>query len=185
MKKPPLKSENKEEYSDLASGIFALALAVVLFITTLSHTVTFSNSSIGPVTIPRAISIVIFVLGLILIVKWAAGRKKVHKAPASAGAEEKSRPQKSAEERKLELFRRITAPGTFLLITVYLLLMKKIGFTLSSCLYITLQISLLSADVSPKRILKAFIIGVVSSVVIYMLFAKVFQLYLPTARWGF
>lgn len=185
MKKNPLKSGNKEEYSNLASGIFALLLAVALFLMTLSHTKTFSNSSIGPVAIPRAVSIAIFALGLILIIKWMIGRKKAEKAPAPAVAKEESRTQESAEEHRLAVFRKITAPASFLLIALYLLLMKKIGFALSSCLYITLQTPLLSVDVSPKSFLKSFIIGAVFSVVIYILFAKVFQLYLPAAGWGF
>ena len=186
MKKIQFSVKIKEEYSDLCSGIFALLVAAVTFFMTLSHTTTFSNSIIGPVAIPRAISIIIFIMGIGLIVNWALKRQKISKnSKPIVSSEESVQSQTDTEERKLSIFREITAPVSFLLLALYIFAMKHLGFTLASCLYLTLQIPLLSADVKPKSFLKAFLIGIVALIIIFVLFSKVFQLRLPTGAWGF
>jgi len=83
------------------------------------------------------------------------------------------------------LFKAITPWVSFIYIGLYIYLMRKIGFVLSSTLYLTLQIPLLSVDMSRKSYLKAFIIGVITAVVVFLIFAKGFGLRLPTNDWGF
>lgn len=66
----------------------------------------------------------------------------------------------------------------------YIYLMDKIGFAFSSILYLFSQMIVMGRwPVKKKSILIYLVIAVVSSVVIYILFNKVFMLMLPRAGW--
>ena len=85
----------------------------------------------------------------------------------------------------MKLFRVLTPWVSFAYIALYISLMRPFGFTLASVVYLTLQIPLLSVDFSKKSWLKALIIGIITSVVVFLIFAKGFGLRLPTNGWGF
>ena len=174
-----IRFEITDEFKGLASGIFTEAIAVLGFLATLSYRDnTYSMSVIGPVTVPRFVCLAILLLGVLQIIKWAAARKGAPKA-------EKSSVDQNAPLDKMQIVRKITPLCSFLLIAAYIWLMKAIGFTMGSVVYLTLQIPLLSVDFSGRRFLKSFILAVIVSAVVFVLFAKGFQLHLPTGPWGF
>ena len=77
------------------------------------------------------------------------------------------------------LFQKITLPCTLVLIFLYILLMPKIGFTIATFFFLTLQITLLSTDISAKSWLKSLLIALVASVGIYVIFGCAFGLAVP------
>ncbi len=170
------------ENSQLASGIFAIVIAGLAFAATFSHSSPTLASIIGPVTIPRTISALIFALGVLLLMRHFTAKKntspKTGQAASSGEASDES-------VDKMQLLRVVTPWASFALIALYILLMHPIGFTLSSTVYLTLQIPLLSVDFSKKSFLKAFLIGLIASAVVFLIFAQGFGLRLPSNAWGF
>lgn len=120
---------------------------------------------------------IIFVLGVVQIIRHFVNQKK---NPAAKTAEVSKKPLD-----KMYVFRVITPWVSFVLIALYIFLMRKIGFVLASTLYMTLQIPLLSVDLKWKSFLKAFIIAIITAVVVFLIFAEGFGLRLPTNDWGF
>ena len=179
MIKKLLKFEIKDAYMKLAGGIFTVLVAAIAYMTTTGSTKTYSTSSIGPVTIPRIVCGAIFTLGIVQIIQWCIVRGKAPKEKV-----EKTRENEEPVD-KIFVFRKITPVVSFLLLALYIFLMGKVGFVIASVAYLTLQIPLLSVDLSPKSFLKSLILGVIVSALIFLLFAKGFQLRLPTGPWGF
>ena len=77
------------------------------------------------------------------------------------------------------LFQKITMPCTIVLIFLYILLMPKIGFTIATFCFLTLQITLLSTDLSAKSWLKSLLIALIAALVIYIIFGCAFGLAVP------
>ena len=166
----------------LVSGIFTLVISALAFAATFSHSSASIKSIIGPVTVPRVVSLLIFVLGVVQIIQHFIKRSaldgKCKKEHAASAAEEEG-------IDRMKLFRVLTPWVSFAYIALYISLMRPVGFTLASVVYLTLQIPLLSVDFSKKSWLKALIIGIITSVVVFLIFAKGFGLRLPTNGWGF
>ena len=179
--------EIKAENSDLASGIFTIIVAVLAFCATFSHSSSSLQSVIGPVTVPRLVSGIIMLLGAVLVVRHFAKNHRTNADPDGQGKTDSTAEMAQQEETadKMKVFRVITPWCCFLLIAIYIFLMRKIGFTLASIFYLTLQIPLLSVDFSKKSFLKAFVIGIIASAVVYLIFAQGFGLQLPSNDWGF
>ncbi len=178
--KKMLSFEINEDKLPLVQGIFTILVSILFFLTTMGSSKTYSTSTIGPVTIPRFVCGAIFVLGVAQIILWFGRRSKkpIAKAPEKAQEDD-------VQLDRLEVMRKITPPVTFLLLALYIWLMGKIGFVLASTLYLSLQIPLLSVDFRSKFFVKSAIIGIVVSSVVFLLFAKGFQLHLPMGPWGF
>lgn len=171
-----LRLDIDEQNMELASGIFAVVIAILAFLTTFG-TKSFSSSDIQPQTIPQILCVAMAVLGMILIVRWCIKKKKgLIKSAKKTDAEKMDR---------MEVFRRITPTVCFVLLAGYVWLMRPLGFVCASVLYLTVQIPFLSVDLSPKSFLKAFAIGVVTAVAAYLIFVTGFGLQLPTNRFGF
>lgn len=175
-----LSFDFKPENSGLVSGVFTLLIAAVAFGATFSHSAASLKSVIGPVTVPRMVVAIIFALGVAQIVRHVIQRKN-QGAPAMTNVpEEEEQPLD-----KMKVFKVLTPWVSFALIALYIYLMKPIGFVLASTLYVTLQIPLLSVDLSWKSFLKAFIIAIITAVVVFLIFKVGFGLRLPTNGWGF
>lgn len=172
--------EIRELFEGLAAGIFTMLIAALGYLATLNGVKTFSNSSIGPVTIPRIICAVIFFLGIIQVCRWFLRDRKLLKK------EEMPVQQELTDEEVIILaYRKFTPILSFLIIALYIYLMRTCGFVIASTIYLTLQIPLLSTDLSLKSFVKAFAIGAIASTVIFLIFGKGFQLRLPKGKWGF
>ena len=67
---------------------------------------------------------------------------------------------------------------------IYIFLMDKIGFTISSILYLFSQMVVMGKwPVSKKSMILYLMISVAVSAVIYVMFNRVFMLILPKAGW--
>lgn len=169
----------KRDFRDLYAGLVTMATAAFLFFSTFG-TKSFTTGSIKADTIPKIVAVVMFVLGVLTIVKWLR-EKPVKEVEAKAPEADES----AAEETVKERFKKITTPVTLALIFLYILIMDKVGFVISTFLYLTAQITLLSTDLSKKSFLKSALIAVIASVLIFLIFGKAFKLALPVNNFGF
>lgn len=172
----------KKNFTDLISGIVVMALASFFYWTTIG-TKSFMKAGKGrlaPDTVPKVVAIAMFVLGVIIIVKWLINTKQGKIAPAEKEDDSANTEGMTEEQIKnRRLFQKITLPCTLVLIFLYILLMPKIGFTIATFFFLTLQITLLSTDISAKSWLKSLLIALVASVGIYVIFGCAFGLAVP------
>ena len=172
----------KKNFTDLISGIVVMALASFFYWTTIG-TKSFMKAGKGrlaPDTVPKVVAIAMFVLGVIIIVKWLINTKQGKIAPAEKEDDSANTEGMTEEQIKnRRMFQKITLPCTLVLIFLYILLMPKIGFTIATFFFLTLQITLLSTDLSVKSWLKSLLIALVASVGIYVIFGCAFGLAVP------
>ena len=172
----------KKNFTDLISGIVVMALAAFFYWTTIG-TKSFMKAGKGrlaPDAVPKVVAIAMFVLGVIIIVKWLINTKQGKIAPAEKEDDSANTEGMTEEQIKnRRLFQKITLPCTLVLIFLYILLMPKIGFTIATFFFLTLQITLLSTDISAKSWLKSLLIALVASVGIYVIFGCAFGLAVP------
>lgn len=175
--------ENKRKNTqDLIAGIVIMALAAFFFATTFG-TKSFLGTGRGrtaPDTIPKIVAIAMFILGALITAKWFVALRKgtlppIHVEDDAADCMGMSQ----AEIDRRHLFQKITMPITLVIIFCYILIMPMIGFTISTFLFLSVQITLLSVDFSAKSWIKSIIIALLASVGIYLIFGCAFSLAVP------
>ena len=173
------KSKN---YSDLVAGIVVMLLAAFFYWTTLG-TKSFMKAGRGrlaPDAVPKAVAIAMFVLGIVIIVKWLIDSARGKVKPAEAFDDSEDCVGMTEEQvRNRHLFQKITMPCTLVLIFLYILLMSRIGFTIDTFFFLTLQITLLSMVLSVKSWLKSALIALIASLAIFIIFGCAFGLAVP------
>ena len=173
------KSKN---YSDLVAGIVVMLLAAFFYWTTLG-TKSFMKAGRGrlaPDAVPKAVAIAMFVLGIVIIVKWLIDSARGKVKPAEAFDDSEDCVGMIEEQvRNRHLFQKITMPCTLVLIFLYILLMSRIGFTIDTFFFLTLQITLLSTVLSVKSWLKSALIALIASLAIFIIFGCAFGLAVP------
>lgn len=173
------KSKN---YSNLVAGIVVMLLAAFFYWTTLG-TKSFMKAGRGrlaPDAVPKAVAIAMFVLGIVIIVKWLIDSARGKVKPAEAFDDSEDCVGMTEEQvRNRHLFQKITMPCTLVLIFLYILLMSRIGFTIDTFFFLTLQITLLSTDLSVKSWLKSALIALIASLAIFIIFGCAFGLAVP------
>jgi Tripartite tricarboxylate transporter TctB family. len=155
-----------QRYKDIVSGAFLLLIAAVLYTATFNIR-TFMETAYGATFVPRLVAIVIAVLSLILLIQG------IQKARRSEGEEGAETVPKSGRHVIL----------TFGLIIGYILVLDKLGFILSTAIYSTLQMYVLS-DFNRRKIVLYLIISTIASVTLYLVFKKLLYVMLPTGILG-
>ena len=177
-----MQENKKKNYQDLISGIIIMALAVFFFWTTFG-TKSFLGTGRGrtaPDTIPKIVAAAMFVIGAVITMKWFIAMKKgsLPKLEVEDDAED-CEGMDGKEIATRHLFQKITMPVTLVLVFCYILAMPRIGFTISTFFFLTLQITLLSIDFSWKSWVKSIVIALIASVGIYPIFGCAFGLAVP------
>ena len=162
----------KSKYVDLAAGIVVIGLALFVFIASIGMK-SFAAAQIEPQFVPRLTAFALFFLGALIIARWELARRRG------------TLPKDEEQKEKTSVLARVTPVITFVLLFLYIFSLTRLGFTISTMLYLTAQISLLSGIFTRKEILKNAIISVISSVTIYLFFSVAFTIYLPVGPWGF
>ncbi len=174
--------KQKKNIQDLIAGLVVMALACFFYWTTIG-TKSFMKAGKGrlaPDAIPKTVAIAMFVLGIIIIIKWLINSKKGKVKPLEAEDDsDDCIGMTEAQIKNRHLFQKITMPCTVALIFLYILVMPEIGFTISTFCFLTLQITLLSTDLSVKSWLKSLLIALIASLVIYVVFGCAFGLAVP------
>ena len=114
------KSKN---FSDLIAGIVVMLLAAFFYWTTLG-TKSFMKAGRGrlaPDTVPKAVAIAMFVLGIVIIVKWLIDSARGKVKPVEAIDDSEDCIGLTEEQIKnRHLFQKITMPCTLVLISCIL-----------------------------------------------------------------
>lgn len=161
----------KRKYWDLASGIAFLVLSIAVFVGA-QNVKTLAVSSIGSGFFPSVVSILLAITSIAII----AGGIVQSRKPDTPAAQKAV----SAAAEKPRVWGVV---GTFGLMALYALLITKVGFLITTTVYLFIQINILSPKASRKQLMFA-IISVVASVIIYYTFVKVFNLMLPAGILG-
>lgn len=172
----------KKNFTDFVAGLVVMALAAFFYWTTLG-TKSFMKAGRGrlaPDAVPKAVAAAMFVLGIVIILKWLVDSKRGKVAPVEAADDSADCVGMTpAQVKNRHLFQKITMPCTIALIFLYIKAMPELGFTIPTFVFLTLQITLLSTDLSVKSWLKSLVIALVASVCIYVIFGCAFGLALP------
>lgn len=160
---------------DLYTGIFFILFAVFLYAQ--SYAIKMSKAdALGPQFFPRLVAVAITILAVVLILKSIAAIK----------AEKAEAADKPAEASKGIPW---NAPLllTMALLIGYFLLVDKVGFIILTTIYLFCQMFLLLPKGSIKNMKYLIVVAAVSIVIpvgIYMLFYKVFSIFLPAGILG-
>ena len=164
----------KKKYWDLVSGSLLLLFSAAVFIGAQSVK-TLAVSSIGSGFFPSVVSVLLAITSIFIIIGGIAQARK----PDKTTDKEKAAGGKPAEDKP----RVWGVIGTFALMAFYAVLLPKLGFLITTTVYLFVQINILSPRESRKQFLFG-IISVVTSVVIYYTFVLVFHLMLPAGILG-
>lgn len=177
-----MRENKKRNYMDLISGIVIMVLAAFFFYTTFG-TKSFLGTGRGrtaPDTIPKIVAIAMFVLGAIIAGKWVRQAIRGTLPPRSVTDDTADCEGMTEQQiRKRHLFQKATMPLTLLFIFCYIFAMPRVGFTISTFFFLTLQITLLSTDLSGKNWCKSLLIALIAAVGIYIIFGCAFNLAVP------
>ena len=158
----------KTKVKDCLSGLLAIVFSVVFFVETFNIK-SLGYSVIGASFFPKLFCILMFCIGLVLFI---------------SNIKETVVYIKSINFNKDELKKRFLKSKRLILsmlfVIVYLYTIDKIGFVVSSSVYLFLQIVLLTPEISKKKVLVFFIISVSISVVVFAIFTFLLKISLPS-----
>lgn len=157
---------------DLVTGLAGLALSAFYILCARSISVFegVGATAINSRTLPMLWGICLALLSALLLLRYFRSLKS-----------EKNGEQKSDAE---PLRAKLAVPATFLLLTLYVLLMKPMGFVLMTGVYLFAQMLVLA----PKGKLKiwfAVVLSVVLAVGIYLIFLRLLNVPLPAGILAF
>ncbi|ETP72594.1 hypothetical protein BXO88_01565 [Oribacterium sp. C9] len=154
------------KYGDFVVGIFYAVLGVALIIGAKALPKS-KVMEIGPDFMPTLIGVIILILAGILLVETASRFKAQKTELETSGYKDTSD------------YKRVL--GSLAAATVYVNILKPVGFIISTLVYLLIQIYILAPDQSrtKKDIITYVIIDVVFTVVVYLLFRYGFKIVLP------
>jgi hypothetical protein len=154
------------KYLDIVSGTAVLLLAAALYIGS-TGIKSLDVSRFGSGFFPSIVAGLLAILGLVIV----AGGIRQARGPDQKSADKDGKPRPWA------------VVATFVLMAAYAAFLPTLGFLVSTGVYLFVQMLLLVP--SDKRNFGLFgIISVVTAVVVYYTFVKVFQLMLPAGILG-
>jgi len=144
----------KNRFADLMIGVLMMALAVAVLL--LSGSLAQAKVGLGPAGYPRAVAIIMLVLGLVMVVSTLIkGMPKLVWKPDR------------------QMFLRVA--GTVVISFVYLWLLNQIGFLFLTPFYLFALMWIFRYP----NLKVAALASIGSSILIYLLFTKVFMVFLP------
>lgn len=155
-----------KRYKDVVIGGILAVLSCIYLAISFQIKLTNIDRIVGSRLFPQIIGTIILLFSIWLIVSGVQNAKRV---------------VAREQEPKKNHIRTIIVLGSF---AAYIFLMDKIGFTVSSILYLFSQmIAMGSWPVKKKSLILYLVISVTTSIAVYVLFYKVFMLMLPKAGW--
>lgn len=149
---------------DILSSLVMAGICGVGLVLTRSLPPSTREYDLGPAFLPGLILwLIIFLCGLKVIVALILNDQKV--IPAGNG-------------------RKVQGISTIILVGMYCFLYGPLGFLLDTFLYLILQITIVTPK-EKRKFLTIFLIDIISTVIIYLVFTKGFGLRLPKGLVGF
>mgnify|MGYP000871621603 FL=1 len=157
---------------DMIAGIFLFVFSVIMYYASFSIKI-LMVSRIGSRFVPQLLAIAMGILSLVLVVQSLLRMK----------TEEIQAREKKGGSAAWSLRDTVPIWGTFLALIVYAVTFEPLGFIVSTTLYLLVQFYLLTSMVKRKHLV-FLISAVLTSVVVYFIFVKVFYLMLPEGILG-
>ena len=154
----------EKRYKDSMAGVFLFVVGIVYFIYSFQIQQT---TGVGARTLPQFLGIMLIILSVILFIKGLL-----------AGEQAKADKQDEAHGEKPNYLRVLL---TFILLALFVAILKPVGFCVSSFIYLFLQMMLLvrKENRSNQVLLKVILIALVVSVSLTLIFVKGFSIMLP------
>ncbi len=175
-------NKNKKNFTDLIAGLVVMIIAAFFYWTTLGTKsfMKMGRGRLAPDAVPKTVAILMFALGIIIIAKWAVNMKNGKIPPLEIADDSADCEGMSETQIKIRhLFQKITMPLTIAFVFLYIYFMPESGFVLSTIIFLTFQITLLSTDLSLNSWVKNLIIAVIAALAIYIIFGCAFGLAVP------
>lgn len=170
----------KNKYRDVFSSVFVIALAI--FIAYFSKDIrVLKYTSVSANFFPRIIALILGLLGTIQLVISILEVKK-----SGLNSMEDNTDVKEDTSSGSKIGRIISCNADWvsvILIMAYVFLLGKLGFIISSVVYLFLQMIVLSNS-EKRKYLSLVLVAVIAPVIIYLIFTKVFGLMLPAGILG-
>jgi hypothetical protein len=161
------KSKELHVTKETFLAVIIFIFSIILFSATYSMK-TMALASIGPAFVPRLIAVLMCALSVIEI-----GSSLFRSIEASTETEE--------ERKGVKKYSDILS---IVIIFFYILILKRLGFILSSSLFLFFQIWLIQGKVKKRKLITFAIVSICLASCIYLLFVKGFSLILPVGILG-
>jgi putative tricarboxylic transport membrane protein len=159
-----------KKYGDLISGGFLLILAIALFFGSFGVQ-RLTISRIGSGFVPQVVAVILAVVS-IGVIRNGVIALKFHLN------ERKDKKEENKEQANMKGFAL-----TLVLLLAYLFTLTTVGFLITTTVYLFAQMLILATK-EQRKIPLLIGISVVTSVTVYFIFLKVFQLVLPAGILG-
>ena len=153
-----------KKYGDLIAGISVAAIGLIIFIA--SGSIAQKDSKIGADFLPRIVSAVLFILGCALALRGARSAKAF-----------------SNDEGDAAKPAYLTMLASLALMIAYAALLSRVGFIITSAVYLFLQILLISRK-EEIHYIKIAVISLCAPIAIFLLFVNVFGIMIPPGILG-
>lgn len=156
-----------KKYGDLATGIVFLAIAVVFYVLA-GQLPPSLLGGVGSDFMPKILAVG---TGILSVLQMISGVKTMRKDFSGEAAEEEDRPE----------YVRVLA--TVVSFGLYVTVMEKVGFLISSVVYLFAQMVILAPKEKRNYVLLA-VIAVVFNIVVYFIFRNALNVMLPKGILG-
>lgn len=165
----------ESKYRDIFSATFIIILSIFIIFSTKKLVAIKGLIDVGSGFFPKLIGSTLFLLGVILLIQSILVIKNSPKNQENIKANVELNVTKRSVK---EIIKQCANLLTIILIFIYVLSLEKLGFVLSSSIYLFLQINILINEEKRNHLL-IVIISVVSPIITYLIFTKGFGLMLP------
>ena len=149
---------------DVVSGSLLFVLALWALYDTRKYDVSSISSYGNPAVVPRFVITIVLILAILIL---ADGVKLLKQA----GAEKVVEPKRSGKELLPIVF-------TVIILSAYILCLKQVGFVVSTIIYMSLQMYILSCF-DRRKLWMYFLIAFVTTPLLYWMFRTFFNVLLP------
>lgn len=166
-----------KRYKDLISGLFIVVVSIAMYISS-NNIKKMVVTSIGPDFFPKLVAVILGVLGIILTIQAIV--RDINTSRTTSDTDE------GLEKKKLnfrDIFKRNLDIVTLLLLILYSVLIDKLGFLISTMIYIFVQIMLMFTN-RKKNYIAIVSISIVFTFIVYFFFRKVLNVMLPAGLLG-
>ena len=162
-------SKNK----NLVAGGFLFIVGLIYFLLSFQIQLTSIDKLVGSRLFPQIIGILIMFFSGWLVIDNLMKNKKSEKAERQITEDGKALTDNKPKSNNKNTFLVLTS------LAAYIFLMEKIGFLVSTLIYLISQMALLEKGKENRNYLKYLVVAIISSIAIYVLFTTVFNMVLP------
>lgn len=161
-----------EKNKNLVAGAFIFVFAIIFYILSFNIQLTNIDTLVGSRFFPQAVTILMMICSALLIIESLVKNKR---------NKESGKTDMTNQETEVEEGQKPNYKNTILVFTslgIYVILLDKIGFMISTVIYLASQMFILESK-EKRNPVKYIIISIITTIVVYYAFTKGFSLMLP------